>query len=300
MCIRDSYSAEKFERAFRESLIETGWKIIRNSPAGAVQDFLKTYFMLRFECENIKTILRAASVGLPFKEISRRIYMKVEDYLKRRDPITHAITAINVRSVVDALKATEYGPILSTGLKRYEKTGALKFFDVLIDKMFYETLGEAFEGLPERERPYALPYVSMENDGFNLCTILRAKNLGYDPHWIRMAISRKTYNVPQEMVESLVMASDFDSALKIVRQSYYKSMFMGHGSPEEVVSAAEEAFKRAILAHAKKTRVGDLFNVGVPLGFLIQKEVEVHNLITVSLGIEYGWKPDRILALLLL
>ena len=296
--VSQPYSVRKFERAFREELIETICKIVENSPE-VICDFLKVY-LLKFEIENIKTILRAASIGLSFGEIKNRTYLQVEDFLKRREIFMKAVTAINVRSVVDALKNTEYEPLLTVGLKRYEETGSIQPFELLLDKMFYEKLGNAFKDLPKKEQEHALFYVSLENDGFNLRTILRAKNLGYDPHWIRMAISRYSFKVPEEVVEKLVMAEDFESALKIVQQTYYGRFFVQGKTPEEILSMAEKAFRRAVFIHAKKTRVGDLFNVSVVLGFLTQKEVEVRNLTVISLGIEYGWKPDDSLAMLLL
>jgi len=292
------YSARKFERVFREKQIETICKIIRNSPE-IIRNFLKTYF-LKFEIENIKTILRAASLGLPFEEIKNRTYMQVEDFLKRREIFMKAMISINLRSIVDVLKNTEYGLLLTSGLKKYEETGFIRPFEILLDKMFYQKIGDALKNLPKRELKHALFYISAENDGFNLCTILRAKNLGYDPHWIRMAISRNSFKISEETIESLIMADTFEEALKIVRQTYYGRFFSRGETREEIVSMAEKAFREVVFMHAKKSNVGDLFNIGVILGFLIQKKAEVHNLTVISSGIEYGWESDNILAALLL
>lgn len=292
------YSARKFERVFGEKFIETCCRIVQNSPK-VTHEFLKTY-LLRFEIQNLKAILRAVSLGLSFEEIENRIYMQVEDFLQRRDVITQAVRAINVRSVIEALKNTEYGPLLSAGLKKYEETGSLKPFEVLMDKMFYQKLGESFKKLPKKEQRHAFFYVSMENDCFNLCVILRAKNLGYDPHWVRMAISRESYRIPKEVIENLLMVDDFDSALRIVRQTYYKRFFENEGNPEDIISSAEKEFRKALLTFAKKTRVGEIFNIGAVLGLLIQKENEARNLTAISLGIEYGLNPEEISATLLL
>jgi len=292
------YIPRKFERVFRENLIEVSCKIMQNSPEN-VSQLLKLRLM-KLEHENIKTILGAASRGLSYEEIISRIYMSVEDFLKRRDIIAKAAMAIHVKSVVDTLKTTVYGSLLSAGLRKYEETRSTKFFDILLDRMFYEKLGEAFKNLPKKEQKHAFFYVSIETDGFNLLTILRAKILSYDSYWIRMAISRNFYNVSGQTIEALLMANDFESALDIVKQSYYNKFFVKAEIPEEIVSAAEKAFRKAIFEHAKKTKIGDLFNIGVVLGFMVQKEVEAYTLTAISLGIEYGWKSDDILRLLLL
>jgi V/A-type H+-transporting ATPase subunit C len=292
------YTSKDFERVFRESLIEVNCKIAQNSPEN-VSPFLKAH-LLKFEHENIKAILRAASVGLSYDEIISKIYMPVEEFLEKREIIANAAMGIHVKSVVDALRTTFYGPLLVTGLRKYEETGSTKFFDILLDRMFHENLGEAFKNLPKKEQKQAFFYVSMKTDSFNLSTILRAKILNYDPHWIRMATSRNFYNVPEQTIEALLMADDFESAFNIVKQSYYNKFFVKAEIPEETVSVAEKAFRKATLEHLKKTKIGDPFNIGTPIGFMVQKEVEAYNLTAISLGIEYGWKPDDILRLLLL
>jgi vacuolar-type H+-ATPase subunit C/Vma6 len=287
-----------FEKVFREDLGEVICKMVQTSPE-SVSQFLKM-LLLRFEHENIKTILRATSIGLTHNEISSKVYMSVEEFLNRSDVITKAAASIDVKSVVETLKTTLYGPLLVIGLRKYEETRSTKLFDVLLDRMFYENLGEEFEGLPKREQKHAFFYVGMKTDSFNLSVILRAKILSYDPQWIRMAIAPKFYSVDGEMIETLLMSDDFESAFNTVKHSSYSKFFVKADTPEETVSLASKAFRTAILKHVKKTKVGDLFNVGVALGLIVQKEVEAYNLTAISLGIEYGWKPDDILRLLVL
>lgn len=291
------YKSRNFERLFRESLIEVGIKIVRSSPEIA-SSFLKTY-LLKFEHENIKTILRAASIGLPSDEITSKIYLSVENFLKRQEIISKAAMAIHVKSVVDVLRSTIYGPSLISGLQKYEETGSTKCFDILLDRMFYEQLGETFKDLPKKEQEHVFFYVSRETDEFNTLTILRAKLLGYEPHWIRMAISRNSYNVPEQTIESMLMADDFESVFSIIKQSYYKKLFVKAEIPAETISAAEKAFRRDLFERAKKTKVGDPFNVGTPISFMVKKEIELYNLTAISLGIEYNWKKDDISRLLL-
>ena len=292
------YTSRNFERVFRESLIEVVIKIVRSSPE-LVSEFLKTY-LLKFEQENIKTVLRAVSVGLPYDEISSKMYISVENFLKRQELILKAARAINVKSAVDVLRTTLYGSVLITGLQKCEETGSTKCFDILLDRMFYENFGETFKALPKNEQEHALFYVSRETDKFNILTILRAKLLGYEPHWIRMTVSRNFYNVPEQTIEKMLMADHFESAFKIIKQSYYKKLFVKAETPEETISAAEKAFRRDIFEYTKKTQIGDPFNVGTSIAFIVKKEIELYNLTTISLGIDYNWKKDDISRLLLL
>lgn len=291
------YTANVFEKAFRENFIEVCIKIVRSSPDVA-SAFLKNY-LLKFEHENIKTILRAISIGLPYDELKSKIYLPVETFLKRQKLILKAAMAIQVKLVVDALQNTVYGPSLITGLKKYEETGSTKYFDILLDRMFYEYLGKSMKDLPKSDRKLAFFYVSRQTDCFNIVTILRAKLLGYEPNWIRMTVSRNFYNVPKQTIEAMLTAKNFEAAFNIVKQSYYKKFFVKSDIPQETISIAEKNFRRNIFEHIKKTEIGDPFNVESPIAFIVKKEIEIYNLTAISLGIEYNWKKNDILRLLL-
>ena len=61
---------------------------------------------------------------------------------------------------------------------------------------------------------------------FTLMTLLRGKILNYDPNWLRLAVPRNNFNLFRETVEAIVTAADFESALKIVLESYYANYFV--------------------------------------------------------------------------
>lgn len=188
------YSSTKFEKAFHENFIRVNYKILENSPK-EVSQFLEI-FLLRFENNNIKTILRGVKVKLSYEEILNRIYLDIEDYFKRHDIFEKASEATDIKAVVDIFRDTIYGEPLDLGLKQYEKTESLKFFDIPLDKMFYEHLDELFTKLPENEQQHAYSYMSLEIDSYILLTILRAKILNYDPEFIRRAIPNNSIRLP--------------------------------------------------------------------------------------------------------
>ena len=43
----------------------------------------------------------------------------------------------------------------------------------------------------------------------------------------------------------------------------------------------------------KASRISENFNIGAALGFMTQKETEVHNLIALSSGLEGEIKPEQ-------
>ena len=282
----------KLERAFNENLIETYIKIIKNSPKKA-RSYLSLY-LLRFEIEHIKMLLRANSAKLTPDQKSAKIYFSVEDYLKKHAVIEEAVKASTVNQIIHAFKGTEYWSALNTGLKNYEENGSTTCFDVFIDKLFYENLYDSYNCLPKKEKQYASFYVSIENDGFVLLTLLRGKLLGHEPNWLRLVIPQNYFNLSKATVEALVSAVDFEAAFKIVLDSYYGKYFVKAQNPEETIANAGKAFKKAMFQHAKSSAISETFNIGSPLAFMTQKEAEVFNLTILSLSVSSEMKHDEL------
>jgi vacuolar-type H+-ATPase subunit C/Vma6 len=169
---------------------------------------------------------------------------------------------------------------------------------VLLDKTYYERLYYAYEKLPKREQKHAIFYASLESSSYILLTLLRGKILGHATNWLRVIIP-DVHFLPKETVEALVMAADFESAFKLVQKGSYATFFVGAQTPEETVANAERAFKKAFYNHARQSRIAEIFNVGVPLAFMYQKQAETSNLVAISLGVEAALNPESIQSLLL-
>jgi vacuolar-type H+-ATPase subunit C/Vma6 len=291
-------TSRKLERAFRENLISTYLKIIKNSPKNASK-YLWLY-VLRFEVENIKTLIKATNAKLSLEQKMGRIYLPAEDYLENRSVMEETAKAPDIKQIVKALKKTDYTLALNMGFQSYEEDGTTACFDVLLDKTFYEKLYDSYESLPEKEKPHAHFYASTENDSFTLLTLLRGKTLNYDPNWLRLAVPSNNFYLDKETVEAMVTATDFESALRIAFDSHYAGFFAKSQSPPEIIVNAEKAFKKAVFQHAKASIIPEHFNIGAPLALMTQKEAEVYNLTALSSGVEAAIKPEDIQRQLLL
>jgi vacuolar-type H+-ATPase subunit C/Vma6 len=285
-------TSRKLERAFNENLIESYLKIVKNSPKIA-KNYLDL-FLLRFEVENIKALIKATSAKLSLEQKIAKVYVSVENYLENRAVMEEASKALSIRQVVSVLNNTEYVSALNIGLQRYEETGSTMCFDVFIDKLFYEHLNKGYESLPKKEKPHARFYASIENASFVLLTLLRAKALNYDADWLRMAVPHGNLGLRKETIEAIASAADFESALKIVLESDYAKFFTRAANAEETIASAEKAFLKAMFKQAKASIIREIFNIGSPLAFITQKKVEVLNLTALSLGVEAAMKPEDI------
>ena len=286
-------TSRKLERAFNENLIETYIKILKYSPKNA-RKYLSSY-LLRFEIEHIKMLMKAASSArLSYEQKLSKIYFSVEDYFKRRTVMEEAAKASTPTQIIHALKGTEYFSLLNIGLKSYGESASTASFDIFIDRFFYEKLYEGYESLSKKEQPYANFYASIENDGFALVTLLRGKALNYEPNWLRLVVPQNYIKLNKSTIEALVTAIDFEAALKIVLDSYYAEFFAKAQTPEETIATAGRTFKKAVFQHSKLSAITETFNIGSPLAFLTRKEAEVYNLAVISLGVDSSLKPEEI------
>ncbi len=290
-------TSRKLERLFRENLIETYIKITRHSPRN-VEKFLRSY-LLRFEVENIKTLLKTTNAKLSTEQRLGQIYIQVEDFFKHKTAIEEAAKAADLKQLVGALAKTDFAEALNFGLESYEESASIGCFDVLLDKSYYERLHEAFERLPGREKTHVFYYASMENDGFTLLSLLRGKNLRYTNDWLRLAIPRNSFDLRKETVEAMVTAPDFDNALNVAIGTQYGKFFTREQTAEQTIAKAEMAFKKAVFENAKECRILELFNLGALFSFMAQKEAQMHSLVALSLGVEAGAKREDILSQLL-
>jgi len=287
-------TGRKLERAFNENLIETYLKIIKYSPPRAVR-YLDLY-LWRLEAENVKTLIRAANAKLSPEQRLSKIYLSVEKYFGRVALMEEAAKASTVTQVVQTFKSTEFGGALATGLKSFEETGSAIMLDVYVDALFFEKFYKTYKKLPRREKPHAILYARLGIDGFVLFTLLRAKNLNYDPNWLRLIVPQSTFKLGKKEIEGIITALNFEAALKIVQTTEYAKYFerSPEETPEDTVAKAEKAFRNTLLQHALRNKIHEIFNIGAILGFITIKEAEVHNLSAIALGVEGGMKPDVI------
>jgi vacuolar-type H+-ATPase subunit C/Vma6 len=291
-------TSRKLERALNEDLIESYVKMIKNSPSKAA-DFLSVY-VLRFEVENLKTLIKATNAKLGTEEKKSRIYFSAEDFLRRRVMFEDLAKASSLRQMQNALSGSMYEVAYSRGMQGYEERGETSGLDILLDKVFYDSLHDRYDKLPRKEKNHVYFYAAMENDSFTLLSILRGRTLNYDSNWLRAAVPTKNFKFTSETVEAILTAPDFESAIKAASETFYGKFFNKTSTPEETLATAEKAFKKAIFQHAKASTIGEIFNVGGPLAFMMLKEAEVRNLVAASSGIDGGVGGELILSRMLL
>jgi vacuolar-type H+-ATPase subunit C/Vma6 len=285
-------SGRKLEHAFNENLIETCQKIIKYAPQ-PVSDYLQTY-LLHFEIENIKILLKGTLAGYSAEQKTSKTYpSSASRYVEWHNVFENAAKASNLTQLINTFKKTPYLSTLNRGLNNYNKSGSAACFDMFLDVFFYDHLYDSYEKLPETEKPHANLYASLKNDSYTLLSILRGKNLNYDSNELRLTMPHKYFHLPTKEVEALILAPNFDSTLKIALNGYYANYFSKDASPDETLAKAERRFQHAVVKHAQNSP-RFFFNIGLPLAYITLKETETSNLRMLSLGIDASVPSEAI------
>jgi V/A-type H+-transporting ATPase subunit C len=285
-------SAKKMQHAFKEELIRVCSKIVHFSPK-EIQDFLRIY-LSRLEIENLKSILKAKSAKIPYETLIGRLHLSIEEVFGRKDLFIQAAKADDIKGVMEAFKETIYSPILLEGASKYEEAGSTRFFDFALDRAYFDNLLDSFERLPSKDSEIVFSCLGPRIDGYNMLTIIRSKLQNYPSHLTFRAVTHRFYKLSENDVQALVSIESVDSALDLVSHGFYAKFLSRRENIEETLVFFESAIENSIFSRLHKMQIVELFNVATPLGIMMRKEKEVEKLITISSGIEYGWKPENI------
>jgi V/A-type H+-transporting ATPase subunit C len=285
-------TGRKLERALNENLIGMYKKIIKYSPKNA-KDYLGMY-LLRFEVENIKLLVKGTLAKLAPEEKLAKLYPFVPGHVHKYVMLEEAAKASSLAQLVHVFQKTPYWAPLQSGLVSYNQTGSTTCIDVFLDSFFYEHFYQVYGKLSRREKPHAQTYAATENDGYILISLLRGKNLNYDQNWLRLALPHSYLQLSSQTVDAMISAPTFEAAYKLALQTPYARYLQKQETAEETLSLAERKLKETRLQTAKDSTITNFFNIGTPLAFLTLKEAEVYNLRAIALGIDGALNADLI------
>jgi len=290
-------SAKELQRVFKEELIRVYTEMVKFSPV-EIKNFLKAYVSY-LEIENLKTLLKMKHMKLPAEVLMGKLHLSIEELFGMKEKFVQAAKAEDVKTAVEMFGGTPYEPILMEGLTRYNETGSTKFFDFSLDRAYFDKLLFSAQSVPKKDREIALHFAGLKVDMFNILTAIRSNLLKYPPHLVYRAITHRFYKLSERSIRDLVSSGDIDSALNRVKQTFYGRFLTLQESLEESIFDFERKIRIFSLKFLEKRRLADIFSIASPLDLIMRKENELENLTIISSGIEFGWKPEALIPILI-
>lgn len=289
--------ATKFELAFREHLVAVHHAI---GTVAAYPDLVWAYY-LKYPSSNLKTVLKGKALGKTFEELSSHLDLYAEELVGRRDLLVRALSASTLDEAVGVLGATEFGTEASEALRVFKEKGNVQVFDLYLDRAFLKNLSDVYSSLRRSERfAYDVKkvesLVALDIDSYNLLAVLRGKLWELPASDIKGLIIEPTFEVSRRKLEMMIDTSSVQDASRQISLAAYNMESLGERSDNELINTLEEGLRLAGYERAYRPFIWDVFGIGVVLGLIRLKELEVRNLSGIAVGIEKGFSAAEIIA----
>lgn len=286
-------NAENLEKIFQTNLIDVEHSLIKYVPKAG---FLESYF-LRHLYRNIKTILKARAIGTPYEEITRKINLRAEEYLKIRDLVVKALAEKDLESTVEALRNTPFYKNVQDALEIYQKEKDPLIFDTFLDRSFYERLLGSLKKMKRDERKSLQSLLAYDIDGYIITAVLRSRVWNLTPAETRKFMPSSGIKINGRKIEKMIQAANIEEILSELKDTVYEDVLrnIDTSSMLSTITSIESWFKEEVIKKARKTFLQEIFKLAVIYSFIKLKEVEVRNLSGIAFGVEYGLTSSQIL-----
>ncbi len=262
----------RLERSLARPLLEQYARLERAFWGTAGRALVAALFS-RFECENLKVLLRAVHSGRTRGEVARLLY-PLEDL--GRLPWEELWEARGVSGLVARLGDRPFGRALRHALPRYEVQGNLFPLEMALDLASFREIEKAAHGLrggwdKRMARAVLTPYV----DILNISWIIRLRTMfGLGPEEV-VNYSLPGGSMSLAHIHGVARAEDLDEFLNRI-PGYASRTLAGTKGWEEV----EPGLNRWFFRRLARFFLGPPFHIGVALAYLHEKELELDYLVS--------------------
>lgn len=288
--LRQPYSVQKLEMAFREHLADIHQALLKVTPKA---DLLAAYY-LKYIAGNLKILLKGRLQGRPDEEISKHLDMHAEELIRRRDLIVRALAAEGLDQTVNVLADSEFGEEAENALTVFKETGKFQIFDVYIDKAFYRRVMAAY--LSEHEDDDRVrDIVAVDVDSYNVLAVLRGRLWGLDPVQIRELMITPVFDVSEGGLKKMIEAESIGEAMKILHGTRYRKIMPEGELDEAAIAKLEDAFRALGYQRALNPFLWDIHKTSIVLGAIKISELETRNLSAIAFGVEQHLSAKEIM-----
>lgn len=262
-------------------LIDTNKKVLDMVPDKAACFFAERF--RRYEIELLKILVNNS--GRKNSDYSSYYPMLSRD-VKRI--IAQIAESKNITDIIELLGKTKYGTFIdeipSSGEQRLSMITAL-------DRRYFGNLWKSIDGLSKIDSKIGRMVVGTEIDIINIMTILRSTKGSYDAEKFLIPISYKLGDT-----KGISGIGDIADVVSKLSNTAYgdilEKSLPGYDETNSLLSF-ELNLKNCLLQIGRNLFTGYPFNIGLPLGFIIMKEMEIGNLRAIAMGIESKLSPKE-------
>ncbi|MGC8816878.1 MAG: V-type ATPase subunit [Candidatus Hadarchaeum sp.] len=267
---------KKAEIVFKDHLNHRYQEILKIVPSQRKETVLR--LLKKWEVWGLKTIVTAIHQGVPVEEDLKH-YMSSPTLTRERLEMLTSVK--NFDQLLDFLKDSEYFPVLNGALKDYKERGLSAILSAL-DVYYYKSLWQEILRV-KSQREILMKMIGCEIDTVNIKLILRLKKEGVAPEEIDKYLIRPSYLLTEGMLKDMVYAENIKSGLEVVSRTPYGLVLLNFLPQIEAqgISTAERALDELRLKVFREQAVAHIFSIAPVVLYILLKETEVRNLLTI-------------------
>ena len=273
-------------RIIYRSLFEDYEKTIR-SIARDIQPFF-IFLYQKYELVNLKTILRGIISHTDPQDIAALLLPTEHHTLFS----THALLEYHeVQQVIDHLQGSFYQYPLNRALRRFEEEQEFFPLEMALDLHYYHALWDATLKLPEQERKESQRIMGMWLDILNVSWVIRFKEeYHFSPEEILNYTIQHGYAFKLRERRQLAHAQGSQGVLEYLKTTFYSKALEG---VEQSFNTLHVALYRYLVDQLQTYFYGNPFHIGVILGYLLIKEFEISDILTIAEAKKYGFSIEQ-------
>lgn len=260
------YDTVSVSLGLHDSLFTDYRKLIRSLPR--VGSPVLYALLARFEAENIKTLLRGIWQSSPEPAIRRLLYRMGS---LSRLPVTAVLEARRIPAAVDLFKKTVFHSPLVHALTLFKTQETLFPLEMAVDSAAFRLLADQIKRLGGTDRNQAARLSGIWVDGVNLSWLVRFRWIfGLSPEEVINYSLPGGRHLTLHDIGNLARASDPLSFVTSLPPPY-RDALKGIQHWHEV----HPFFQTWLVTELYRVFTKDPFHIGLPISYLLLKEIEV-------------------------
>ena len=248
-------------------------------------------FLLLYEAENIKTILRGAWQGKAPSEVRVLLYRLGP---LSRLPIEELLEARQITAAVDLLKPTLFHLPLLHALPQFEAQGRLFPLEMAMDTAVLDHIVAGLKSIRGADRRGIEILVGEWIDIINVSWLVRFRHFyGQSPEEAINYTVSGGYRLGARDLGAVARSPDLPSFLSALPRPYHEPL--GETQRWEQVHAS---LGRWFVGELYRVFSRDPFQIRLPLSYLLLKEIEVKSLESLISAVELGEPAGRLVDLI--
>ena len=268
-----------------KSLFQDYEKVI-NSVVGNIRSFFILLYQ-KYELINLKTILRGICGNVEPEYVAPLILPTERYTLFSKEAL---LGFRDVPDIIEHLQGTFFQYPLNLAFRRFEEEHEFFPLEMALDLHYYHTLWDSIKKLPEQETGIARRIFGMVIDILNISWIIRFKEqYHFSPEEILNYTIQHGHVLTFRDRQQLSKAENPKEILTYLEGTPYGKTLAG----DEPLNTLHVVLSRYLVIQLRKFFSGNPFQIGVILGYLLLKEFEISDIITIAEAKKYGFSLEQ-------